>query len=456
MKGLLLLLISLFTFAACGNKKEIAESAYSPPPTWVNNRPISSAYYTGIGLAQKTAGTSYQRTAKDNALSDLASEIKVQVNANSLLYTLEKDYKIQQEYQETIRTQSNLNLEDFEAVDAWEDGSAYWVYYRLNKDDYAARLDAKKKTAQALAIDFLARAETAKSQGQYAIGVDYYLRGLQAIEGFWSEENAVDYKQSRILLDNALFSGLKNLLSDARIQSDESVILNIRNKYSNKFSVKVSSTANGMPYEAVPVICEYFGAYGRVRNRYITNTDGRTDVLVNGVDPKAGDRNLKVQIDTDRLFEAFQTDPFLRKLTTSMRGSENQIAIVYEPPAIYISSKELNLGKPMSNNPLSAAVSNSLSRQNVRFVNRQNEADLVISMDSNTNSGGQDEGFYTALLTYTINVEERTTGEKRFQFSQSNVKGVDLNFERAGLKAYQNLERNIESEFMRKLVNDLF
>src|SRR5690606_25529174 len=153
----------LLLFACNAQKKSSAITQESPPPGWVANKPLNSAYYTGIGVAPKAAGTHYQRTAKDNALSDLASEIKVNVNSNSLLYTLETNAKFEQEFKESIRTRTDLSLEDFEIVDTWEDANSYWVHYRLNKQAYAEKLQAKKNAAQQLAMDFLAKAESARN-----------------------------------------------------------------------------------------------------------------------------------------------------------------------------------------------------------------------------------------------------------------------------------------------------
>ena len=133
MRKVLNILI-IFTLVACSSQKNISrvDDNAPPPPTWAQSRPISSSYHIGIGVAQKAPGIDYRNAAKENALSDLAAEIKVNVNSNSLLYTLEREYKFEQEFRETIKTSTNLDLEDFELVENWEDQSSYWLYYRFN------------------------------------------------------------------------------------------------------------------------------------------------------------------------------------------------------------------------------------------------------------------------------------------------------------------------------------
>jgi hypothetical protein len=75
----------------------------------------SSAYYVGVGLANK-ARPDFQETAKKNALNDLASEISVVVEGNSLLYTLDQRSRFDESFTSTIRTRTSEQLEGFELV----------------------------------------------------------------------------------------------------------------------------------------------------------------------------------------------------------------------------------------------------------------------------------------------------------------------------------------------------
>ena len=448
--------LSVLIFVSCSSKKQTAATETAPPPPgWVDNRPITSAYYVGIGVAPKAVGSNFQRAAKENALSDLASEIKVNVNSNSLLYTLEREYKFEQEFRETIRTKSDLDLEDYEIVDSWEDGKSYWVYYRLNKAAYADAILRKKNSAQELGLDFLAKAEAAKNSGRYAVAVDYYLRGLQAIEDFWNEENKVDYQGQTILLDNTLFTGLKTHLNDLRISIENPLVLNFENKY--KTTANVLATAlDEAPQESVQLAYTYFGTYGIIRGKLATNADGRGEIAVVEVDKERASNSIRVFLDTETLFEPFESDRFMQKLTETMRGTEIQKPILYMPPAIYIISNEENLGRKMDGTPLTSAIMTSLGRRGIRFTNSKADADLILNIDADTRKAGSAQGFNTSNLAVNIDFTDVKSGESRYSVSKNNLKGVDLDYEKAGLKAYQNLTRNIESELMRTIVNDLF
>ena len=77
---LFILVISWFCFPLSGQQTN--------RPDWVKQHPVSGLSYIGIGMAEISEGD-YQQKAKQNALSDLVSEIQVVIAANSLLNTLE-------------------------------------------------------------------------------------------------------------------------------------------------------------------------------------------------------------------------------------------------------------------------------------------------------------------------------------------------------------------------------
>lgn len=450
------LVFTVFALSACSPKTETAQTPVDPKPGWVQSRPTSGMYYTGIGVAQKNPNTNFQRTARESALSDLASEIKVNVSTNSLLYTLEREYKFEQEFRETVQVTSDLDLEDFELVDSWEDVDSYWVYYRLNKQSYADRQREKKDAAESLALDFYAKGLSARNAMQFHTAVDSYLRGLQALESFWGEPNNVDFQGSEILLDNALFTALRDLLSGLRMKSENGLNLTWQNGFKTTAEILITDAGTNSPFEGVPVNYEYFGAYGRYRGKTATNADGRVRIAINEAEKDRSTNVLITSVDTEFLFEPFRSDRFMRRLTESLRSASLQTPINYRPPGVYLDVEEKNLSQAMNTNPLSSAVKTSLLRRGVQFSDVKNGADLTFIIRSDTRKGGQEQGFFTAFLELDLSVRNNATGERVYHVSRSDIRGTDLDFERAGMKAYQNLTRSIESELMRRLVNDLF
>ena len=81
-------------------------------PDWVRQHPVDRLNYSGVGMAE-VSEKDYQQKAKQNALSDLVSEIKVEIATRSLLNTIEEAGSVKQTFAESIRTQTREEIEEF-------------------------------------------------------------------------------------------------------------------------------------------------------------------------------------------------------------------------------------------------------------------------------------------------------------------------------------------------------
>jgi hypothetical protein len=100
-------------------------------PNWVSSRPNNGFKYVGIGFAEKKGGN-YQMDAKKNALYDLASEIKVDISSNSVLYTVQNNNNFNENFNSLIKLSNSDNIEGYTLVDSYENDKQYWVYYQLH------------------------------------------------------------------------------------------------------------------------------------------------------------------------------------------------------------------------------------------------------------------------------------------------------------------------------------
>ncbi|MFW6095955.1 MAG: LPP20 family lipoprotein, partial [Bacteroidota bacterium] len=140
-----LILGLLITIASCsslnvsaGNKKK---------PDWVKSRPVDNNYYIGIGSAN-TYEDNYTKVAKNNALTDLISEISVKLSSNSVLRQFEDESGFGEEFEAVTKMHIKDDLEDYEVVDSWEGEDKYWVFYRLSKEKYKRQKREKLEKAK--------------------------------------------------------------------------------------------------------------------------------------------------------------------------------------------------------------------------------------------------------------------------------------------------------------------
>ncbi len=455
MKKLALFLL-LFGALGCSNQKKIKEtSALEAAPGWVNSKPIAPSYYTGIGVAQKVTGTNYQQQAKSNALSDMASEIKVNVSSNSLLSSLEQNNKFSQEFRETIQLNSSIKLEEFELVDSWEDEKSYWIYYRMSKAAYIQRRQRQKKEAQDLALNLYAQGETSSSRGNFQEAADHYLRGLQALESFWNESNLITYENREIALDNALYESLYSLLNSNKITLEKPLELNFGNKFQTN-STLIARRMNGdTPLVNTSLTVSYFGKYGRIKTRAKTNADGLATITIADTDLEKPQNSLEISVDVETIFAPYMSDPFMAQITEKLKGSSFVFPVVVTLPKIYLETSETNLGSPLSTKQITEAIRSSLLRRNYEIVANKNQADALLRLDAASRRDAISQGLYSALLQIDVALLDAKTGQTIYSAPANTVKGIDLSYEKAGMKAYQNTIKNIESEIIRSLVKYL-
>ena len=146
------------------------------PPDWVKKRPISTKYYIGIGVATKSkANKDYLQIAKDNALKNLASEIKVHISSEVFSKMSEENGKLKELVQSTVKTTTQADLEGYEIVDTYEDKNNYWLYCRLSKDVYLENERKKRTKALEISLALYQKAKTEENkQISYQLQISIY------------------------------------------------------------------------------------------------------------------------------------------------------------------------------------------------------------------------------------------------------------------------------------------
>jgi len=441
---------------ACKGKQPIAETtmpAEAPRPTWVSARPVTGGYYVGIGLANKNRPDD-QEAAKKNALNDLASEISVTVEGNSLLYTLDRRTTFDESFTSTIKTSSVELLEGFELVDTYENEAEYWTYYRLSKSEHARIKAERKANAIGIAIDLRSRAKASLAAGDLKGAFDQDLRALIAMKAYWGENDIVELNGEQVPLVNALYGDLQLLSSGVTFSIlPERCVLDYSNGFKREVVIKARYTG-GSALVQLPVVIAYPGSNGKVTELKNTDTDGNLRTTVQHV---ANDQNkapeIVVRLNMDELIHT-ETDQALAKaLGASLTQPEQRAAIDRVMPKVYMRAQETNLGEPVGDAGAASAIRQELTSNGFRFVDREADCDMLLDLTSATRQGGESNGFFIAYLDLTYSIRDRRTKDVIHEGGQQGVKGVQLNFEKAGLEAYKKAIADIKKELVPGIMN---
>jgi len=434
----------------CGGEKKIQKSTVTetPRPEWVSNRPISGSYYIGIGSVNKTgAPADFQAIAKKNALNDLVSEIKVTVKGETFLNSMEINKKFTEEFNSSIQTSTNEEIENFDIVGVWENKTEFWIYYRLSKSEHAHRKQEKKFKTLNSAADYYLKAKDAEMERDVASAADLYLRALLELKPYWNEVNEYELADKKVFLDNEIYQSLQKMLSDLKIEPSVNII---ELSAANEFSVKVKFLVHmrGNPVKSVPLMYNYDRGKFMAERQILTDIDGSAEVEVNRVNTMNKENELRYGINyaafgenaTDRKLVAAMLDPFeIKKFS---------LPIKIKFPTVSVASTEKANGAPTGGRVLSDAFISAFSQSSFTPAFAGSKGDFLISIESEATPGGTSSGFHVAYLRMTVSVIKNTDGKEIYRNTFPDIKGVQLSPESAINDAYKKASDKTKEEIV--------
>lgn len=442
---------ALVLAVGCGGQRELASSV----PTWVTERPAVPGYYLGIASTSK-AQHPYNavEVAKGRALSALAGEISVTVEATSVLNTLQRDARVSERFEEDIRSSSMEELEGHELVGIYESQDEVWAYFRLHKATYDRIKAERKSTAIAVAAGFFEAGLAAEQQRDVPSALDRFVRGLAALERYWGEVNLWQNAGGEsIAVDQACLIGLNRVLNGLRlVPSVEEAELGFGTHYRGE--VVVQALLDGGAVANLPLVGRYSRGTLPHRKEVRTNSDGMASVVLDGFDPGIRHAQLRVHVDVDDLMPDLPALA-VQALIEGLDAPELVVPIRLIEPTVHVSGRESAFGAPLRERALQQALTSALSDRGIRISESEQHADLFIEVEADTQQGGQGQGFHTALLNASIRLVDRD-GDLILQKTLNRVKGVQLNWEGASQAAYSKAGMEIRGSFLQEMMESLY
>jgi hypothetical protein len=426
-------------------------------PNWVKSRPMSDSYYIGIGRAVKTLPEPHE-TAKKNALNELASEISVVVEGNSLLHSFERKNQFDETFTSTIKTRTNEQLEGFELVESWENNSEYWVYYRLSKSEHARLKAERKAKAIGTATDLLVRSRASVNSGDLRSAFDQALKGLLAMKDHWGENDQVDVGGKQVPLANELYNDLQKLTSNVRFSIlPERCTLAYEDGFKREMLITARYESNGSRQDLsqLPIMISYPGIAGKVTEMKSTDAEGHVSTTVQRVALNGSAPELLVKLDQEALVSKEHDQALVKPLLAGLTIPENRIPIDIRMPRVYMRSNESNLGKPVNDAGVALAIKEELSKTGFRFVDKAGDADLLMDLNATTREGGSSNGFFTTFLDVNFSFRDRRSQEVVYEGGRQGVKGVQLDHVKAGLEAYKKASQEVKKELVPAMMSSI-
>jgi hypothetical protein len=415
-------------------------------PIWVSSRPNNGFKYVGIGFAEKQRSPSYQMEAKKNALYDLASEIKVNISSNSVLYTVQNSNSFNENFNSLIKLSNSDNIEGYTLVDSYENDKQYWVYYQLDKEEYAKQKALKKQQTINKASNFIASSFYDEKNQDFSSALKKRIQAFGVLTPYLSEEINFDPNQTE---------GVKNVLDLTNL---------IQNQLQSITVVQTKTVSELKPYQAVydPLKFKL-----QIKNKLplqnfpltVNSEEDRVEVSETTSTDQQGEMQLKVQsVEPLNQYVSFALSPDISTLMGSDSVSRAGITLLkqfIQTPAlkiqanvtqvtIFIEATEKNFGKPTGISSVEMLIKQKFEGQEVRLVDKAEQADYIITAKAETQKDisssvlEQNYGLSLAQLIVDLQLKKRSNSDLLFKQQVTEIYGYANNPEKAGLNAYAN------------------
>lgn len=415
-------------------------------PNWVSSRPNNGFKYVGIGFSEKGKGANYQMEAKKNALYDLASEIKVDISSNSVLYTVQNNNNFNENFNSLIKLSNSDNIEGYSLVDSYENDKQYWVYYQLDKQEYANLKAQKKQQTITKASNLIAASFYDEKNKDFSSSLKKRIQAFGVLTPYLSEEITFDPLQT---------NGLKNVFDLTNLIQQQLQSINVvpqkavpvLKPYQAVYNPLVYQLElkNKVPLQNFPLLVTSDDDKISVNEKASTNGTGEIQVKVNSVEPLNQYVGFSLNPDitslmgTDSIGRAGVTllKQFIQTSTLKVNANVTNVTI-------FVKSVENNFGKPTGLNSIETFIKQKFSGQEVRLVDRPEEADYIIESLAETkedvSSDVLDQNYKIKLVALIINVQlkNRVTNEVLYTGQATDIYGYANSLEKAGLNAYSN------------------
>ncbi len=368
----------LLVFSAVTASVAAARSA----PKWVLSKPAVAGYYTGVGSAP-LAADGYDDLAKTQALTDLLSEIEILIENRSLLQRIDDNGEYTERYTNDIRSQAKAWMEGYELADTYNDGSRYWVYYRLDRSEYERLRSKRSSEAAAAALDLWIKGRGALNEGRFSDAADLFAKGLKTIEPFSNQRLEVVYEGKKMNIGAELHTSLSGMFSRlATTATPAQLEVEPFSNESKEVTVRIVSGTD--PVGGAKLKAAFDSGTAKVSVLGPTDNTGQTRIALSDVSAKPAVRHLTITpaINLDGIFDT----PALASLADRLMTAITPITIT-----VTVRGSELKAICRISDSSaeqLARRIAGYVNNNYFDMVSDEKDADLAFDISTAFRSGG--------------------------------------------------------------------
>ena len=413
----------------------------SSPPIWVDDRPNDLKYWHGIGFAKHSESNNPKMLAKEFAIHEVSSQIKINVSSELDILTSDVNGSVDNVINSIMNSRVSLLLPELEFVDNYSTDIGVYFYARLNKDSYYLAMERLRSNSKEIALNYIVQADKRFGKGSLVL----IQKAWQEIFPFNDEPIEVQYENQKY----NLFSLIRN--KHEEFTDRISIKANINNNpirtiidRNNILRLKILDLKTGKMLNGIPIQI----VHNDKKVTFFSDRKGTIEFDIGTLNEKSTSQIL-FSIDYAKIFD----DPNDAKNILTHSKDFGSLKLEVIPSRVIIYSKERNLNKFMNSRILEPVIKEMLSGY-VEFVN--NKPDFHINIDANTlvKSHIVEPGFpFFSYGNASVTFVDSENDQEFFVTNLSDVKGGDFGSQiTAGIRAYDQMKKSIAQELRENLL----
>ncbi len=399
-------------------------------------------YGTAIISKKNFNGVNIHEAAHTQAISNIASQVKVSISSDFKWMIEEKNYNINDYSVKILNTRVNNNIEDIEIVDFKDLKDSYILFARLSKQKFYASIKRKSENAADIAKEYILN-----STSPSLLSFENLANAEKAILPYIDYPIKVDINGSKVNLYSFIHTLRNDLISRIMIKPENDKIYIKRLTSNNQIiNIKVYDKQTNMVLSKIPLLINL----NESSSKCSTDQSGECVFMIDmGSLTKDKNQYIKINIDRDILLQSNHNYDF---------NVDSQILIDVIPTKIYLDIEEYNLNSKLEHTYIDSAVKEFLiKRFSVDFVNNVDDCDISIKVYATTRKNGNgknDYGLYQVYSDATITV--KSNNSHIADISINDIQGADFrSSEQAGNKSLEKISKMIFKETLPKLIDIL-
>lgn len=437
--------------------KSAKQTTAKPKPDWVQNRPVNSDFYVGIGTASKTLNhLNYQQIAKKTAFDDMISEIQVNVSSSSVLKSVQNDLDFKQQFNATTKVTATNTIEKYDVVDSWENDNEFWIYFRLPKAEYEAAKKRKMQVQIDRAQDFMSRSDQLDIRKNFIDIIHLKIQALSALQNYLNEDVIGNYRGKEVKLVDEIFNSIQDQLFDVKYKTSVTSLMGTMGKPLPPFDA-IAMMNDGSTISNLPLKAGSDGFSIHAFDRIETDNNGIATFTKAHVQGVGSTLFLRVEIDIEKLITIDSLNTILKTVLLNMQPPPISIKVAAEPLKVFVQDEEFNLSKTMDQKYFDPIVKKILTENGCILVGNKSDADYIFKISSNTQPQGvMWKDMLGASITITFSITDAKSGIEIYKDGIQNAKGFQTTPENAGLDAYKKSLNDVNNKLIPSLLNGLF